>query len=245
MKNQLRFFFLIILFFLVKCIIAQEEYSKINVYFFPGQGSDKRIFSKIELPAKYEAEFISYPVPAKNQTLEEYAMIFVPLIDTTAPFVLIGHSLGGMICTELTNTLAPLKTIIISSAKSSHEIPFRYRFQKVLPVYKLIPKKLIKTGAIVLQPIVETDRNKYKETFKAMLKTKDPLYLKRTIHMIINWKRKTHLSGIVHIHGDNDHTLPIRNINYDYRVNNGSHMMILTRSKEINRILCEILLKFE
>lgn len=226
----------------IENLYAQADASKINVYFFPGQGSDSRIFKKIELPADHKAVFVSYPVPEKGQSLAEYAMTFVPLIDTTLPFILIGHSLGGMICVELADSLTPLETIIISSAKTRYELPFRYRLQKKLPIYKLIPKRIIKIGALLLQPLVEPDRNNCKDTFKAMLKDKEPIYLKRTIHMIINWDRKSYLQDVIHIHGDNDHTIPIRNVDYDFRVKGGSHMMVLTRSSEINELINRILL---
>jgi hypothetical protein len=100
---------------------------------------------------------------------------------------------------------------------------------------------LIKGGARILQGIVEPDRKYEKETFIAMLKAKDPLYLKRTVDMIIHWERSEYPEKIYHIHGDKDHTIPVKNINYDYLLKDGSHMMVLTRAKEINKIISEIL----
>jgi hypothetical protein len=146
-----------------------------------------------------------------------------------------------MICTELTDTLDPLKTIIISSAKTVHELPGRYTFQQTLPLNRIIPKRLTKGGARLLQGIVEPDRRHDKDTFKDMLKAKDPLYLKRTVDMIINWDRTKYPNQIIHIHGDKDHTLPIKNIEFDYLVEGGSHMMMITRAIEINKILEEVL----
>jgi|TARA_B110000879_G_scaffold47227_1_gene66594 hypothetical protein len=43
----------------------------------------------------------------------------------------------------------------------------------------------VKFGAKVLQPIAERDSKTNKETFQAILSDKDPLFLKRTIEMII------------------------------------------------------------
>jgi esterase/lipase len=125
---------------------------------------------------------------------------------------LLGVSLGGMICTELNEMLNPEKTIMISSAKNRKELPFRYKFQKIVPIYKLFPGQILLAGAKMLQPIVEPDRNKNKKTFKSMLGSKSPVYMKRTIGLIINWNRKTNLKPIIHIHGTKDHTIPIRKI---------------------------------
>ncbi len=47
--------------------------------------------------------------------------------------------------------------------------------------------------------------------------------------------------GIVLIHGDKDHTIPVRNVKVDYLVPGGSRMMMLTRPEEINRLIYQIL----
>jgi pimeloyl-ACP methyl ester carboxylesterase len=211
------------------------------IYLFPGQGSDGRLFKHLELPAGYDTVHISYPVPDKHETLAAYAMRFIEEIDLSTPYILMGVSLGGMICTELSDTLSPLRTILISSAKSTHELPGRYTFQQHFRLNRIIPKRMTKGGARLLQGIVEPDRKHDKKTFKEMLKAKDPLYLKRTVDMIINWERTTFPDKIVHIHGDKDHTIPIKNVRYDYLIEDGSHMMMLTRAGEINQIIFHIL----
>ena len=211
------------------------------VYLFPGQGSDARLFKHLQLPSGYDTLHMLYPVPSKREKLSEYAHRFIAQIDTTSPYILMGVSLGGMICTELTDTLNPLRTIIISSAKASQELPRRYTFQQKLRLNRIIPKRITKGGARMLQGIVEPDRKHDKETFKDMLKKKDPLYLQRTVDMIINWDRSVYPSSIIHIHGDKDHTIPIKNLEYNYLLKDGSHMMMITRADEINKIIREIL----
>jgi len=208
-----------------------------TIYLLPGQGSDKRIFDSISFDPSYKIVNIEYPIPKKNISLEQYAKIISTRIDTNEVFILIGVSMGGMICCELNDIVNPEKTIIISSAKNRNELPFRYKFQKLVPIYKIMPGKLLLLGAKFLQPIVEPDRNNNKETFKSMLGDKDPKYLKRTIDMIIKWDKQSSSENIIHIHGEKDHTLPIRRLDPDYRIPEGSHMMTLTRAQEINVII--------
>ncbi len=212
------------------------------VYLFPGQGSDERLFKHLELPSGYHRVNISYPVPEKHETMALFASRFIEEIDQSSPFILMGVSLGGMICTELSDTLAPLKTILISSAKSIRELPHRYTINQHIHLNRIIPKRMTKGGARMLQGIVEPDRKHDKETFVEMLKAKDPLYLKRTVDMIVNWERSSWSEKIIHIHGDRDHTIPIKNIEYDYLIEEGSHMMMITRADEINQILTGILM---
>lgn len=209
----------------------------INVYLFPGQGADHRLFDNLELPEGYSPIYISYPTPEKGTSLKDFAQQLIPQIDTTEPLILIGVSLGGMICTELHDILNPLKTIVISSAKNRSEIPGKYRFMKSFPLYKILPPGSIKAGSFIAQPVVEPDRKKGKETFVAMLRDKDPDFLKRSIDMIIKWERTEYNPAIIHIHGNNDHTLPIRNISANHIVDKGSHMMVYTNAETINAIL--------
>ncbi|WMN10888.1 alpha/beta hydrolase [Marivirga salinae] len=212
-----------------------------TIYLFPGQGSDERLFDSLKFENHQKIVHIKYPIPKKGSSLPEYAKGISEQIDTTQHFILIGVSLGGMIITELKEYLNPEKSIIISSAKSRSELPSRYRFQKAIPLYKIVPPKLMLAGAKFLQPIVEPDRNTNKATFKRMLASKDPIYMKRTVEMIIKWERENPQENIIHIHGTKDHTIPIRNVEPTHIIEDGSHMMTLTQSSPINKILSEYL----
>lgn len=224
--------FLGLLFFLTNAV-AQTK-----VYLFPGQGADKRLFDSLQLGGDYTQEVIEYGCPAKHETMQQFAAGLLSKLDTTQDFILIGTSLGGMLCVELSQLCQPKKTIIISSAKNRKELPFRYRFQKVIPLYKIVPAQLVKFGAKCLQPIVEPDRNTCKNTFKAMLNSKSPRYMKATVGLIINWSRVENTSNIIHIHGTKDHTLPIRKIKSEHlAIKHGSHMMTLTRGREISEMI--------
>lgn len=216
--------------------------TKATIYCFHGQGSDKRIFDSLDIDKLYKVKVVEYGTPDKEMTMNSFAKHLSKQIDTTQEFILIGVSLGGMICVELSEMLNPQKTIIISSVKNCNELPLRYKFQKVIPIYKLFPGSILLAGAKMLQPIVEPDRKNNKKTFKSMLHSKNAVYMKRTVGLIINWDRKNNTKPIYHIHGTNDHTLPIKKVKRPtYIVNKGSHMMTLTRAKEISEILNTIL----
>jgi pimeloyl-ACP methyl ester carboxylesterase len=226
--------------------LNSQNYStskKMKIYLIPGQGSDSRLFDKLELDSAYTLVKITCPSPEKHSTMQEYAGLIAKQIDTTEKFSLIGVSLGGMICTELAEVLNPEKVIIVSSAKCRSELPFRYRILKKIPLNRIISPGLYWYGAQIAQPIVEPDRHHGKETFKSMLKSKDPIFLKRTTFMIINWNRTVFSEKIVHIHGNNDHTIPLKNVQADFIIENGSHMMMFTRGKEISTLINEILIK--
>ena len=221
-------------------LVAQSP--KPIVYLIPGQGADYRLFKNIDIDSSFEMQYVHYSTPEKEWDMNDFAHVLALQIDTTRTFYLVGVSLGGMLATEMGEFLNPEKIILISSAKERKELPGGYKFQKIIPFYKLISGKLSKKGALFFQPIFEPDRKVDPETFDAMLKAKDPDFLKRTIAMIIEWDKAVYSDKIVHIHGDNDNTIPVRNVNYDYLVKDGSHMMVLTRGEEISKLINKILL---
>lgn len=232
---------LLISFCLIMKTTAQE--TKHIVYLIPGQGADYRLFNNLSLDDSYEVRHVHYELPAANMTLPDYARQMAKQIDDSQPFSIIGTSLGGMIAIEMCDFLQPEKVIVIASAKTHKELPPQYRFQKKIPIYKLVSGKVSKWGALLLQPIFEPDRNREKETFVQMLKDKDPRFFRRTIEMIINWERHHYREDIIHIHGEKDHTIPVKNVKYDYLIPQGSHVMTLTRGKELSILLNELLLK--
>lgn len=228
--------------FFASHLVAQN--SKTIVYLIPGQGGDARLYNKFAIDSTYfEIRHITYFTPEKGWSMKRFAQELSKQIDTTQRFALVGVSLGGMLASEINEFLSPQKVILISSAKHRKELPFRYRFQKSIPIYKLVPKGLYKAGAKLLQPIVEPDRRHNKSTFVAMLGDKDPAFLKRTTAMIMEWdKTVSAQNNVVHIHGSNDSTIPARNVKFQFLVEGGSHMMVLTQAEVINNLVNGILL---
>lgn len=211
------------------------------IYLIPGQGADSRQFKNLSIDAKFEIRHIKYFTPEKGSNMTDFAKALATQIDTTRRFILAGVSLGGMLATEMGDFLQPEKIILISSAKCRNEFPGRYKIQRAVPIYRWVPAGLVKSGAKFLQPIVEPDRKFDTVTFKSMLNDKDPLFLKRTVAMILEWGRTAYRPDIIHIHGDNDHTLPGKNVKYNYLVENGSHMMVLTKADEISDLINDLL----
>lgn len=244
MKKYAQILFIILLFILFEAAFARA--SKPKIYLIHGQGSDSRLFSKLKLNEAFDTIYLNLPLPAKGTNMQSFAQQLIPKIDTSGPFILIGVSLGGMVAAELNDILHPLQTIIISSAKNRNELPNRYKFMRVIPLYKLFPAFLIKGSSFIMQPLFEPDRKKEKVLFKNMLHNKDKLFLKRSIPIIIKWDKKDNIGkALIHIHGTKDHTIPIRNIQSPTIVKKGSHMMVLTQADLLSQKINEILINLD
>jgi pimeloyl-ACP methyl ester carboxylesterase len=225
------------------CMLGWLQYSvaqapvPVNLYLLPGQGADARLFDSLHFPAHFVVHHISYPIPAAKITMLEFARQLAMDIDTTQPFILMGASFGGMLCAEMSTFLHPQRTIIVSSAKHRKELPYRYRLQRFVPVYRVLPPSVIKMGALVIQPIVEPDRRSQKDTFKSMLKSKDPYYMKRSVALILSWDKTEESPEIIHIHGTKDHIIPMRNVKADVIIPKGSHVMTLTQAEQVQQAI--------
>ncbi|MEM8899730.1 MAG: alpha/beta hydrolase [Bacteroidota bacterium] len=211
------------------------------IYLLPGQGADERLFNKIRIEGEYAIQPIEYVDPEKGMSMSDYAHLLADQIDSSQPSILIGVSLGGMLATELADLIPVEKVVIISSAKGKMELPPRYTLQRKLPLYKIVPGQLIRFGARVLQPILEPAGKENNHLFQQMLQDKSSRFLKEATAMILEWERTTHSDKIIHIHGDKDHTLPIKHINYDHLIEGGEHVMVMTRAEELNELLKKIL----
>lgn len=230
-----------VLFFLFNTILYSQSNKK-NVYCLHGQGSDARLFTYLTLDTTaFDVHFINLPIPEKSDNMQRFAHRILTDIDTTQPFILVGVSLGGMISVEINALVRAEKVVVVSSAASEKEIPTRYRFMRYVPIYKLMPPMLYKLGAKIMQPLVEPDRRSQNVLFDAMLSDKHPLFLKRATQLIVHWQHVDNQSNIIHIHGTNDHTLPIKKCKVDYVIQNGSHMMMLTEGAAMSVLINQIL----
>ena len=228
-------------FLLLNNSYLSAQITKPVICLIPGQGADSRQFKNLSFEDKFDIKNIEYCTPEKGWSMTDFAKALALQIDTTRRFILVGVSLGGMLATEMGDFLHPEKIILISSAKCRNELPGQYKFQRVIPIYKWVPSGLVKGGAKFLQPLVEPDREYDSDMFKSMLKDKDPVFMKRTVAMIMEWDRTDYRQDIIHIHGDNDHTLPGKNVKYDFLIKKGSHMMVVTRADEISVLINQIL----
>jgi len=215
--------------------------NKVKLYLIPGHGGDERLFNNLILPESVELVHIKYIDIEPGMSMSEYAQSLAEQIDTSEPYGLLGVSLGGMLAVEISENYNPHFTIIVSSAKSMHEVPKLYRLWKNFPIYNYLGPKVFQYSAMFLQPLFEPDRKKEEETFKAMLKDKDPAFIKKASKMIVEWDRTSLNSNIIHLHGTKDNTIPFELVNSVIAIEGASHMMILTEGERLSAIITELI----
>lgn len=211
-----------------------------KIYAIPGLGTNWEVFSRTKLPEGYELVALKWPQPEKGLSLKDYAKLFLPQINTTKPFILMGLSFGGMLSVELSKILKPHKTILISSCKISEDLPGIVKFVRVIPLHKMLPESLLRWGQCYCGPIIGLEKE-YRGELRKMLVDIPPRYFRNTIHYIAHWENSEIPANCILIHGTADKLVPITKARTDYAITGGQHAMIISKKEEVNSILAKII----
>ena len=221
---------------LVPLYLSSKSYVlKPHIYIFSGLGADERVFQKLDF-GDNDITYVSWETPAPDMAIETYVSRLLWQITSPQP-IFIGLSFGGMIAVEMAKQIRTSKVILIASATIKNEIPFYYRSAGKLGLHKLLPTSLLKHSNFITNWLFGARLAEDRALLKDILKDTDTIFLKWAINKIVTWKNQTIPANKVHIHGDKDKLLPIKYVTYDYKVNNGGHLMTLDKAAEISRLL--------
>ena len=211
---------------------------KIPLYFVPGLAAGSKIFEYLRFDtAKYKVYTIDWIVPlSQDETIENYAKRMCAYIKHENP-VLLGVSFGGIIIQEMSKHIKTRELFLISSVKTSNELPKRLRVIQKTKAYKLFPIKAFQNldqfSKFFFGDFIQT-RIKLYENYMTM---KDEKYLTWAIYNVLNWKQTKQLANTTQIHGTEDYVFPIKHIKAPIKVKGGTHIMIINKAKTISNII--------
>jgi len=220
--------------------LAQLSSAQKTIYFIPGTGADGRLFERIHIK-QYDTIWLEYLVPEKHEIFSHYIGRMAAKIDTSEAYSIVGVSLGGMIATELADRLHPEEVVVIAGAKRASELPNHYHLFRYLPLHRVIGGRMMIWGTKLMQPLFEPMEADQQAVFRSMISQKSPHFIKSAVRWMINWKRDDYRTDIYHIHGAKDHTLPIKNVEANYVIEEGGHMITYDRAEEISSLLKEVI----
>lgn len=214
----------------------------IHVYLMPGMAASPLIFEHINLPeSQFKIHKLEWFLPKTDELLIDYALRMAKKIKHKN-CVLIGVSFGGILVQEVCKHIEVRKLIIVSSVKTSAELPTKMHLAKYTKIYKLIPTALASKIDVITKYAVGKKLKKRLNLYKLYLSVSDKNYLNWAIENMLNWNQEKYKPNIIHIHGDNDNVFPIKNIKNPIIVKQGTHAMILYKYKWFNKNLPNIIL---
>lgn len=212
-----------------------KEFSK-DVYLLPGWGTDCRIFFQLDIPGTtfHEMNFLS---PEKNDSLQDYAKRLIDHYKVKANSSFVGCSFGGIVATEIAKQIAVDKVVLISSVKTKAELPSRITRWRGFPIEKLPTAGLIRWWMTHFSFLLKKMDERFQVKFKEMVLNNDELFLRKSIHWIVNWDNDSAAENCLHIHGDRDIIFPIENIVGCEEIRRGDHLLLVNRPDEINGLI--------
>ncbi|HMW13519.1 MAG TPA: alpha/beta hydrolase [Chitinophagales bacterium] len=210
-----------------------------KTYFIGGIASDERLF-RYQMTAIENAVYLPFPKHDKHDTMETYVKKFIPLIDTSQAFNIVGNSMGGIMTMELIKHIQAEKVVLISSVKCRKEMPFILKQLKYTNLHKVLPGRgfigSIQFGSLFKREVLKQPA--MRKLAISMAKNNDTSFLYWCVNAIVKWQgNEDYRKDILHIHGTKDEMFPYRNIQNAIPVQGGSHAMLLIQHKEVNELL--------
>jgi len=211
-----------------------------KIYFLSGLGADETVFQFLQLQT-HEAVHIQWIKPLEKETLPAYALRIKAAHHIPDDAVIVGLSFGGMLATEIAKQFPKIQAILISYAKTKHELPTLYQLGKYFPLHLWSSERLFRW---------------FMQRNKLMFGLKDPLHIaihdklianadisfnKWAVEALINWDNTEVPSNIVHIHGTHDKIIPYKNIVCHISIKKGEHLMVMEQAVIVSKYLQEII----
>lgn len=214
------------------------ESSLSKVFLIPGLALNPEIMGLLELP-HFEKYYIRWIDPIGDESLASYASRIIQLypFPSDGTFLLIGHSLGGILAQEIALSYPKARLVLISTVKDSNEIPWKIRFLRHGFAYHLASKDIILRTLSLWGWYHGYNEDMIVEALTSEVETLSNAYFIWAYKQIIHWEGHPLSNSYIHIHGDMDRTFPIQNIHNAIPVSGGDHLMIYKRASKITALI--------
>ena len=211
-----------------------------NIYCISGLGADEGAFSRLKIEG-HQLIYLPWLLPQKRESIRDYAQRMGEGIKEDNPIIM-GLSFGGMMAIEIAKLLPVAKIILISSIKTTDELPRWMKRIAWLNLNKIFPMRSRK----ILEPFQNrflgiTNNSEEIIMVRNYRKNAPIIYTTWAINKVVNWRNDFMHPAIFQIHGDNDKMFPIKYLSPSYIVKGGGHFMIMNKAEEVSAYVNSIL----
>jgi pimeloyl-ACP methyl ester carboxylesterase len=206
-----------------------------KVYFISGLGADERAFQQLDLSYCHPV-FVNWIRPHYKESISNYAKrLYEQINDPDA--IIVGLSFGGMMAMQIASQFPVKKVVLLSSCKNCKELPLYLKVLRFIPLHRLLSPKLLKWGNHTAYKLMGISTRHDKVLFTRMLNNADEYFISWGLDTIIHWNCDYVHPNVVHIHGNADYILPIRNVKADYVIEKGDHLMVMSMPDQVSPVL--------
>lgn len=207
-----------------------------QLYLVPGLASDRRIFSKLQLP-DHDVKVLELPDLDFGASIGDHARELARAVEKER-HALIGMSMGGMIVQEMAAITKPDLVMIISSWKGPDEMPIWIKQLHGTHPERIVSKKFIDRVLPLLYWQMGAETEEDRKLIEQFARGTPIEKIKMQMNACLNWNGPSvPLEKLIHIHGDNDHLMPIGPISDAIMVKDGGHFMVFNKADRIGQIL--------
>lgn len=223
-----------------QAIATFVERAEKDIYFISGLGADERVFRDLKFEG-YRPVHIRWLEPERGESISNYAHRLTKQIQSDQP-ILVGLSFGGLIAVEMAKQMNVEQVILLSSAKTTAEIPFYYKIFRWFPLHRVFPFKTLLWALYWFADwVFSAETLEEQKLLKAILLDTDPHFLKWALHRVVVWQNHTVPDSLHHIHGLRDRIFPMRCINPDIAIEQAGHLMVLNRASRVSDLITQII----
>jgi esterase/lipase len=209
-----------------------------TIYLVPGLANDKRIFKNlIEHLKDYKIVVLEHiPHESSNESIKDYAMRLIQhqeYLDVES--IVVGMSIGGLIDIEMAKIIHFKKVFLISTVKHKSEFPLIIRLGSKLKIH--LPPKLIKYTIKPISILLKATNRTGAEYISKIINDSNDEHIIWAQKAVVKWDNNLIPDNYIHIHGTKDEIFPIKCVKPTHKIENGTHYMVMDRSKEISEII--------
>lgn len=208
----------------------------------PGLSLSPTVYSKLDIE-EYKPTYLRWMNPEKDESLDHYSQRLIDIYDIkdSSDTLLLGHSLGGIVMQTMATHLTKARIGVISSVKNRNEIPAKIRMLKYGYAYHLAGKSFIKATIDLWGGYHGYDSDELKQLLIDEVETLDNDYYIWAYKQIIYWEGLNIDLPVFHIHGTDDRTFPLDNIENATPIEGGDHLMVYKKAEEVSAAINKIL----
>src|SRR5690606_19486534 len=130
------------------------------------------------------------------------------------------------------------KTILISSAKTADELPQILGISNYISLEKILHKNTIgKIPTKLINWLFGLKNKQETSLFYTMFEAADAVFMQWAVMQFSHWENKHIPVNCLHIHGDKDRLIPLKNVDYTVKIKGGGHFMVYNHAAEISYII--------